>query len=242
MCPGNVGKHSVDIFAPGASIYVDGARGAEYAMWSGGTSAAAGIVAGVAALVEALDPDADPATFKDTLMRSVGDTRTPGLIPLSVSGGRVNAARAVDARGTPPLSPNGPGGAWASCDPDHDGVVLNDKCREPVRAARPTAARTPTPTASATTVTTARPRPTSPRPTTTATASATPCDPTPRGEDPDGDGKPNLDDACPTVYGTLANGCPELVTPQPTATPSPTPTATPGPAPGRRAWSGSTSR
>jgi Thrombospondin type 3 repeat len=34
------------------------------------------------------------------------------------------------------------------------------------------------------------------------------CDGTPRGLDADGDGKPALDDACPTVHGTLANGCP----------------------------------
>jgi subtilisin family serine protease len=33
------------------------------------------------------------------------------------------------------------------------------------------------------------------------------CDSTPRGPDVDGDGKPALDDACPNVYGTLANGC-----------------------------------
>ena len=34
------------------------------------------------------------------------------------------------------------------------------------------------------------------------------CDSTPRGPDVDRDGKPALDDRCPTVYGTLANGCP----------------------------------
>jgi subtilisin family serine protease len=34
------------------------------------------------------------------------------------------------------------------------------------------------------------------------------CDLTPRGVDADGDGKPALDDSCPSVYGTLANGCP----------------------------------
>jgi subtilisin family serine protease len=40
------------------------------------------------------------------------------------------------------------------------------------------------------------------------------CDSTPRGPDNDGDGKPALDDACPNVYGTLANGC-APVTPAP---------------------------
>jgi Subtilase family/Thrombospondin type 3 repeat len=39
------------------------------------------------------------------------------------------------------------------------------------------------------------------------------CDGSPRGLDTDGDGKPALDDACPTVHGTLANGCPPPPTP-----------------------------
>jgi hypothetical protein len=43
------------------------------------------------------------------------------------------------------------------------------------------------------------------------------CDSTPRGPDTDHDGKPQLDDACPTQYGTLANGCPKPVTPPPAA-------------------------
>jgi subtilisin family serine protease len=34
------------------------------------------------------------------------------------------------------------------------------------------------------------------------------CDATPRGADADGDGKPQIDDACPGTYGTLPNGCP----------------------------------
>jgi thermitase len=37
------------------------------------------------------------------------------------------------------------------------------------------------------------------------------CDSTPRGADTDGDGKPLLDDTCPTQYGTLPNGCPVTV-------------------------------
>jgi len=37
------------------------------------------------------------------------------------------------------------------------------------------------------------------------------CDPTPWGHDADGDGKPSAFDTCPTVYGTLANGCPATV-------------------------------
>ena len=203
MCPGNVGQQSVDIFAPGTSIWGTVRDGAFHnSQKMGGTSAAAAIVAGVAALVENVDPDADPALVKDTLMRSVGDTRTPGLIPVSVSGGRVNAARAVDARGTPPLSPNGPGGPWVTCDPDHDGVVLNlDIC--PDLYGRGTLDGCPD--ADADGVDDSRDNCTS----TPNFAQAdddgdrlgNACDPTPRGEDPDGDRTPNLDDACPTVYG-----------------------------------------
>ena len=181
MCPGNVGQRSVDIFAPGTPIWGTVRDGAFHnSQKMGGTSAAAAIVAGVAALVENVDPDADPALVKDTLMRSVGDTRTPGLIPVSVSGGRVNAARAVDARGTPPLSPNGPGGPWVTCDPDHDGDVLNlDIC--PDLYGRGTLDGCPD--ADADGVNDSRDNctstPTSPRPTTTAIASATPAIPRP---------------------------------------------------------------
>jgi subtilisin family serine protease len=39
------------------------------------------------------------------------------------------------------------------------------------------------------------------------------CDSTPRGPDADGDGRPLLDDRCPTVYARTASGCP--VTPPP---------------------------
>ena len=41
------------------------------------------------------------------------------------------------------------------------------------------------------------------------------CDATPRGHDNDRDGKAAVDDACPDVYGTLANGCPAPTPPPP---------------------------
>jgi hypothetical protein len=41
------------------------------------------------------------------------------------------------------------------------------------------------------------------------------CDSTPRGHDNDRDGKLSADDACPNVYGTLANGCPAPKPPSP---------------------------
>jgi hypothetical protein len=61
------------------------------------------------------------------------------------------------------------------------------------------------------------------------------CDATPRGDDPDGDGKARLDDACPAVWGDLPNGCrspqtgkdPDDAGPGVSPTPTPAPTATP---------------
>jgi subtilisin family serine protease len=228
MCYGNVGARSVDLFAPGALIYSI-ARGREVQA-SGGTSAAAAIVAGVAALVKARDPEAGPETIKFALRNSVGDPRTPGLIPISISGGRVNAARALGQRGN--LSGNGGGGSWVSCDTDHDGIANNvdecdtqfgpsayggcpdndgdgrrdidDNCATASNADQADDDRDGTGNA---------------------------CDPTPRGEDPDRDGKAWLDDACPTVHGTRSDGCPEPPTVVPTATPTPPPPDTPGPSP-----------
>ena len=46
------------------------------------------------------------------------------------------------------------------------------------------------------------------------------CDSTPRGLDTDGDGKRFADDSCPSVYGTLPNGCP-APKPPPPAPPKP---------------------
>lgn len=52
------------------------------------------------------------------------------------------------------------------------------------------------------------------------------CDPRPRGDDLDGDGRPALDDACPTQFGTGVNGCPVPVA-QPPVTTLPPPVAPP---------------
>jgi subtilisin family serine protease len=226
MCAGNVGKLSVDVFAPGTSIYGTVRGGGAYPL--GGTSSAAAIAAGVAALVEGVDPTTDPAAVKYALMNSGGDPLPQGLAPISVSGARVNAARAIDARGTPPLSRNGTGGVWLSCDEDHDGLITPggfDKC--PYQFAFTADG---CPDADGDTV-----RDASDNCQTVSNVGqadddgdglGTACDPTPRGDDPDGDGKPNLDDRCPTVPGTRSDGCPEVVV-VPSVTPTPTPTVTP---------------
>ena len=129
-------------------------------------------------------------------MNSVGEDKTPGLIPISMSGGRVNAARAVGARGN--LSPNGPGAPWVTCDGDHDGV--SDQPRQLPAAVRPassTAARTATATACATSTTTASTVPNADQADDDGDGLGNACDASPRGDDADGDGKPLLDDAVP---------------------------------------------
>lgn len=102
----NYGKTRVDLFAPGADIYST-VPGGEYARESG-TSMAAPVVSGVAALLMAYYPELTAADVREILMASVtklGDVtvQPPGAPPtarvtfgeLSVTGGIVNAYDAV---------------------------------------------------------------------------------------------------------------------------------------------------
>lgn len=223
VCAGNVGKRSVDLFAPGVNIWST-VRGGTGLQGNRGSSASAAIVAGVAALVKSNRPDSTAEELKIALTNTNGET-IPGLVPISVSGGRINAARALERRG---VEPNGPGGVWKSCDPDHDGLDDNDDecdlqfgprefagCPDTDHDGRrdidDNCASVPNPDQADD----------------DGDGIGNACDATPRGDDPDRDGKPRLDDACPGVYGTLPNGCPGPVIPHPTATPTPQPTVTP---------------
>jgi thermitase len=94
----NYGADTVDVFAPGVSIYSTLPNGA-YGMMSG-TSMAAPNAAGAAALALALDPAASAAQLKAALIDSAD--RVADLGGLAVSGGRVNAAAAVAALGSEP--------------------------------------------------------------------------------------------------------------------------------------------
>lgn len=100
----NYGQNNVDIFAPGVAIYSTYPDN-EYKE-NDGTSMAAPVVAGVAALVMAYYPELDATQVKNILMESVTIPSTtsvirPGsdeLVPfstLSVSGGIVNAYEAL---------------------------------------------------------------------------------------------------------------------------------------------------
>ena len=84
----------VDISAPGQSIYST-AKGGGYGTWSG-TSMAAPMVAGTAALVFALRPDLTPAQVDSTLLASAKDLGAIGP-DIYFGFGRLNAAAAVKA-------------------------------------------------------------------------------------------------------------------------------------------------
>jgi thermitase len=102
-----------DLAAPGTLIYSTFICGKEFAPCYGylsGTSMAAPQVSGVAALVlagESLSPSALKARLMDTV------DLLPQLATVSVSGGRLNAARAV---GAPPVEP-GPVCGNDTCEP-----------------------------------------------------------------------------------------------------------------------------
>ena len=189
---------------------------------------ATAIVAGAAALLMEQTPGVTPDVVKQTLVAQ-GDDQIPGLAPAV----RVNAAKALgsESRG---LGNGGPGGpAWVSCDDDHDGVLdsvddcpldrgtvggcpdadsdgvrdLDDNCDSVANPGQGDADRD---------------------------ARGDACDPTLRGEDVDGDGRPALDDRCPTQPAATPDGCPVVVAPPPQPGPSPgppVPTATPEPPP-----------
>ncbi len=90
----------VSISAPGQSIYST-ARGGGYGTWSG-TSMAAPMVAGTAALILAVRPDLSPTQVDSTLFASATDLGATGR-DIYFGYGRVNAAAAVQAAVALPL-------------------------------------------------------------------------------------------------------------------------------------------
>lgn len=99
----NYGKENVDLFAPGVAIYST-VPDNEYQSLQG-TSMAAPVVAGVAALIRSYFPNLTAKQVKEILMESATpinlDVKKPGtqeIVPfssLSVTGGAVNAHQAV---------------------------------------------------------------------------------------------------------------------------------------------------
>ena len=93
----NVGRRSVDLGAPGTSIYSTVPNGGYD--WYDGTSMATPHVAGAAALAKAVFPSASPLGLKALLLRTV-DAKA-ALEPWWASGGRLNVGRAVACAGNP---------------------------------------------------------------------------------------------------------------------------------------------
>ncbi|MBI3925723.1 MAG: S8 family serine peptidase [Armatimonadetes bacterium] len=97
----NWGATSVDLGAPGVDIY-SSVIGGRYASYSG-TSMACPHVAGVAGLIATAYPTASNEEIKRRLLD--GAVPTPAMQGKSLSGGRLNAARALENDETPPAAP-----------------------------------------------------------------------------------------------------------------------------------------
>jgi thermitase len=201
----NYGDHSVDVFAPGQWIMSTVLGGTHN--WESGTSMAAPHVSATAALVLEIAPALTAEEVKELIL-AAADPK-PAFAGRSVSGGRANAANAVELAldgTTPPdrdgdgfadaadacptvAAPGSPSGCPAVVDTDGDGVPdAADNCDVHGNPSQPD---------------------------TDADGVGDACDGTPRGHDGDGDGKPSLDDRCPTLYGTGGDGCPVVSPPPP---------------------------
>ena len=100
----NYGKHTVDLFAPGVGIW-SSVPGNNYANMDG-TSMAAPVVAGIAALIRSYFPKLTAGEVKEIIMESVVKYDGPvisrkggqmiSFSDLSVSGGVANAAKAIE--------------------------------------------------------------------------------------------------------------------------------------------------
>ena len=110
----NYGAHTVDLAAPGSSI-LSTVPGGAYDTKSG-TSMATPHVAGVAGLIATLYPDATADEIKTRILANVD--LVPSLVGKVLSGGRLNAARALEDDTIAPSSPqeSSAKGAWNAMD------------------------------------------------------------------------------------------------------------------------------
>lgn len=98
----NFGAKNVDVTAPGADIYST-KNGGGYRLMSG-TSMASPFVAGVAGLIKSAYPEATPTEIRERLI--YGSDPITELSGMSVSNGRVNAAKALENDAIAPGAPN----------------------------------------------------------------------------------------------------------------------------------------
>lgn len=97
----NYGATSVDLVAPGTSIYSTLPRG-QYG-WLAGTSQAAPHVSGTVALLAAAKPGIPVAEVRSAILGSVD--RLPALVGRVATGGRLNVFAALASLGVPPATP-----------------------------------------------------------------------------------------------------------------------------------------
>jgi thermitase len=97
----NYGPHTVDLAAPGVSIYST-LRNGTYGYLSGG-SMASPQVAGAAALVLSVSPSLSATALKADILENVD--KLPSLAGKVITGGRLNVCRAVPGCSPPPTSP-----------------------------------------------------------------------------------------------------------------------------------------
>jgi subtilisin family serine protease len=215
----NVGRTTVDVFAPGVDILSGWINGASSFAFSNGTSMATPHVSGIAALVRARNPALSAVGLKNAVLNGV--QRLPALEGLAVTAGRVDAVRAVTE--TPPDSDaDGIGDAWDVCrtvadgnqadsdldgagdacdDGDADGITdLNDACPT-VSAPRSTNGCLDTVDTDGDTVFDVVDR----CPSQAGLVALSGC---PDTRDGDGDGRVDSLDACPQQPSASASGCP----------------------------------
>ena len=91
----NYSSTIVDLFAPGVNIYTTSKNSTQAYKYDTGTSMSAPFVTGVAALIWSVEPFLSPSQVKSRIMQNVDPI--PALSNMCVSGGRLNAQKALEA-------------------------------------------------------------------------------------------------------------------------------------------------
>ena len=91
----NYSSTIVDLFAPGENIYTTSKNSTQAYKYDTGTSMSAPFVTGVAALIWSVEPNLTATQVKNRIMQNVDPI--PALSNMCVSGGRLNAQKALEA-------------------------------------------------------------------------------------------------------------------------------------------------